>query len=192
MNNKGFTLIEVLAVVAIIAIVGTIAVPGVLSMIGTSKDRSYDIMIDNIRTAAEEMYQEIDYFGTKNNVGNFKSVINIKKYNICEEIDNNCKDNESVRIEPNGIMTINLQTLIGNGFLTGANNNNINNTEVINKNKKILINPKDNEDIGFCEINVIKSNIKNSNKVCYKIETVGMQDEKCPSDYKNEVGCGDV
>lgn len=80
-NNKGFTLIEMLVVVAIIAIVGIIATPSVLSMIRSSKDSSYNTLVGNIKTAAIELYQEKDYMGT-----------NIYKY------DNNGRTGDKVNI----------------------------------------------------------------------------------------------
>ena len=90
-------------------------------------------------------------------------------------------------------MDINLQTLIGNGFLDGVSNNDINNTLMTNKNKKLIREPYDNEDIGFCEITVTKRKVTNSNKICYEIKAVtgddGVVDERCPSDYKNVRGC---
>lgn len=148
MNNKGFTLVEVLAAVAIIAILGLVATPSVLSMINTSKNSSYDIMVDNIRIAAEEMYEEIEYFDSK-----------IYDYSILG------KENTLVLLNDNKI-DVNLQALVGNGFLTGKNNDK---NEVGNQNKKIIINPKTNDDIGNCRIEITK---KTTNKVCYIIKPV--------------------
>ena len=42
LNSKGFTLVELLAVIVIIAILGIIAIPGVMSNINDSRDASYD------------------------------------------------------------------------------------------------------------------------------------------------------
>lgn len=48
MNNKGFTLIEMLAVIVILGIVSGIAVNGVISYIDTSKEKSEKIFIENL------------------------------------------------------------------------------------------------------------------------------------------------
>jgi len=164
MNNKGFTLVEVLAVVAIIAILGLIATPSILSMINTSKNSSYDIMVDNIRIAAEEAYEEIEYFDSK-----------IYNYSILG------KDNTLVLLNENKI-TVDLQTLVGNGFLSGKNNDA---TDEENKNKKIIINPKTNNDIGNCEIEVTKKVDDSTGKVCYVIKGYDGEEEykksNCPT-----------
>ena len=53
LNNKGFTLIEVLVVIAMIALIAGIAIPNVLSSINTSKSVSEKAMIENIKTASQ-------------------------------------------------------------------------------------------------------------------------------------------
>ena len=164
MNNKGFTLVEVLAVVAIITILGLVATPSVLSMINTSKNSSYDIMVDNIRIAAEEAYEEIEYFDSK-----------IYYYSVLG------KENTLVLLDDNKII-VDLQTLVGNGFLSGKNNDEY---EGENKNKKIIINPKTNNDIGICEIEVTKKVNDSTGKVCYIINGYDGEDEykkaNCPT-----------
>lgn len=156
MNNKGFTLVEVLAVVAIIAVLGLVATPGVLSMINTSKGRSYEIMIDNIKVAAGELYQELDYMNT-----------NIYRY------DSNGRLSEVVAIDSDFI-NVNLQTLVSNGFLVGSSNDNYD----VNQNNKIILEPYNNMDIGLCGIKITK--FKNGSKFCYKIESTNT-DEFCPT-----------
>ena len=51
-NGKGFTLVELLAVIVVLAIVLIIAVPGVLSIINKAKNSAYDRQIDMIKEAA--------------------------------------------------------------------------------------------------------------------------------------------
>ena len=52
-QKKGFTLVELLAVIVILAIVLIIAVPGVLSIINKTKDSAYDRQIDMIKDAVK-------------------------------------------------------------------------------------------------------------------------------------------
>lgn len=53
MNNKGFTLVEMLAVVVVLAIVMGIATNSVISYIDTSKKKSEKIFVDKIDNAIE-------------------------------------------------------------------------------------------------------------------------------------------
>ena len=135
-NNKGFTLVEVIAVVVIIALLGMIAIPNVISTINKGKDTSYEILVNDIKIAAKQLYEEVDYVG-----------VVLKKYN---------KDGETINeidIDSNSIKT-NLQTLVSNGFLIGANNPDRENSG--NKNYKIITNPRNGEDIGECKIIIEK------------------------------------
>lgn len=162
-NNKGFTLIEVLAVVVIIAIIGLIALPSIISTINTGKNASYDITVKNITTASIGLHEEISYTATE-----------------LYHYDNNGKTETKISVTNNKIET-NLQTLVSNGFLTGINNPNRN---INNNNYKIITNPKTNEDIGECKIIIIKTVDSNFN-TSYKIED-NSNISKCPTttEYK--------
>lgn len=61
MNRKGFTLIELLAIIVLIGIVGVITVPSVLDAVGASRSASYQMLIKNIKAAAESYYMECEY-----------------------------------------------------------------------------------------------------------------------------------
>ena len=61
MNKKGFTLIELLAIIVVIAIIAIIVAPSVISLFETSKNKSYDILMNDIKTAGENYYQECEY-----------------------------------------------------------------------------------------------------------------------------------
>lgn len=157
MNNKGFTLIEVLAVVAIIAILGLIAVPNVLDVISSGKNSSYAIFIENTKIAGKQLFEEIEYSGNE-----------LFIYN------NSGKTENLVQINGN-VITVNLQTLVGNGLLTGINQDASNFNE--NLNKKVILNPKTNEDMGMCEIKITK--ITENYKVTYEFSAEG-DNENCP------------
>lgn len=61
MNNKGFTLVELIATIAIIALIATVSVPAVNSVVNNSKQKNYEILISNIKTAAKAYYEECDF-----------------------------------------------------------------------------------------------------------------------------------
>ena len=61
MNNKGFTLVELIATIAILALIVTISVPIVTSVINNSKEKNYTILVSNIKTAAKTYYEECDF-----------------------------------------------------------------------------------------------------------------------------------
>ena len=93
LNNKGFTLVEVLAVIVIISIILGIAVPNVMTSVDTSKNSSEKILIENIKTAAQSLYEEVEYLG---------------------EVD-------GIKITNNNSITVSLQALVNNGFLKASN-----------------------------------------------------------------------
>ena len=66
LNNKGFTLVELLATIAILAIVMGIATFSITAIIKNSKEKNYQLLITNIKDAAETYYQECKY---TNNTG---------------------------------------------------------------------------------------------------------------------------
>ncbi len=163
LNNKGFTLIEVLAVIAIIAILGLIAVPGVLNSINNGKKSSYNIMISNIKTASQSLYEEVDY-------------MNGKVYNYDES---GTKTATLVKIT-NSKITLNLQTLVSNGYLKGTT------SEKEGEKILILINPVDGQNIGSCQITITKETNQSTGKVNYKIESDSNSNSSCPktNEYK--------
>lgn len=54
MNNKGFTLVEMLAVVVILAIIGGIATVGVINSINTSKLKSEKVFVDKLSNLIDD------------------------------------------------------------------------------------------------------------------------------------------
>lgn len=167
-NNKGFTLIEVLAVVVIIAVIGLIAVPNVLSIINTGKNSSYEILVKDITIAAIGLHEEVSFAES-----------------ILYHYNTNGKTGDKIETLDN-IITINLQTLVSNGFLTGTNNSD----KSTNGNEKIIINPKTKDDMGSCKIEIIKIVEDNTFKTSYTIKYKSGSTLFCPTDEEYKIALG--
>lgn len=161
MNNRGFTLIEVLAVIVILSLVGMIAVPSVLNTLNNSKVATDKVLYDNIGTGLKTMYEEI-YFNSS----------------LIYSYDNGGKTVDKVSIADNKITT-NIQTLVSNGFLSGANNSKEcidKNSTCENKNTKIVLN-SNGDDIGTCKVGIKKT--KKDTSTIY--EFFGSDKNNCPT-----------
>lgn len=60
MNNKGFTLIELLATIILLSIIMTVGAYSVIGSITASREKSYDFLISNVKTAAKSFYEECE------------------------------------------------------------------------------------------------------------------------------------
>lgn len=157
-DNKGFTLVEVLAVVVIIGVLGGLTARGVLSSINTGKEASYKLMINSIVTASQTLYEELEYGGST-----------IWEYSYSNnEVG---KKGTKVVVNDNSINT-NLQTLVSNGFLSGSSGF----TDEDEAGNKYLIDPKSKKNIGNCKIKITKSND------IYLVVSVD-NDDICPKKY---------
>lgn len=161
MGNKGFTLIEVLAVIVIIAVLGAITVPGVIGTINRGRDSSYQVMVANIKNASTNLFEEVEY-----------------GEGAIYQYHQSGRTSQEVKISSNQITT-NLQSLVSNGFLQGVNNK----PSESNENSSILINPRNNEDIGTCQI-LIKKIVGTNGRVSYQFKGLS-SNSSCPktSDY---------
>lgn len=108
MNRKGFTLIELLAVIILIAIIGIMVAPTLLTTVNSSKEKSYNILIENIVTAAKTYYEECEY-----------GDLSDSKYG-----DYACKIT-------NNTITTTLGTLVNTGFLSVTDVDENNNKQVL-------------------------------------------------------------
>ena len=57
-KNKGFTLVELITVIVVIAVISLIAIRNVSSKINSSKNKAYDIQVNNIKAAAKKYMLE--------------------------------------------------------------------------------------------------------------------------------------
>lgn len=140
MNRKGFTLIELLAVIIVIALIATIVTPSVIEYVNSAKNTSYNLLIQNTISASKTYYEECEY-GDLSDSSKYKSYA--------------CQINGST-------ITTTLGALANTGMLS------VNNVDPNDKNKKIVINPKDNTDISSCNITITKT-VDTNYKVTYNI-----------------------
>lgn len=160
MNKKGFTLVELLAIIVVIALISVLISPSIINLFGTSKDKTYEILINNIQKAAENYFQECEY-------GDLSSARYGTKACRIDKINDNKSKTE-----------ISLETLATFGMLKV--------TSVDEEQNKVIINPKNNENINSCRIRITKELIKNNQsikKVQYTVESIS-SDTKCPSTYQ--------
>ena len=58
LKKKGFTLIEILAVIVILGVLAVLVVPSLIGIINDSKERAYELQIKTIETAAKDYITE--------------------------------------------------------------------------------------------------------------------------------------
>lgn len=96
MNNRGFTLIELIVTIALLALISTISVSVIGNIRGKHNVNAYYELLKNVESAAKLYVTDNRY--NLNSVG----------------IDIKCPNNNT--------FTISLQTLVDNGYLTTDNN----------------------------------------------------------------------
>ena len=66
MNNKGFTLIELIVTIVILAIVMSFGAYSIISIINATKEQNYQTLVKNIKSAVESYAIECKYSKTDN------------------------------------------------------------------------------------------------------------------------------
>ena len=61
MNNRGFTLVELLVTLVLIVILISIGSFSIVKVMEASKKKDYELLVDNIKGAVELYYQECTY-----------------------------------------------------------------------------------------------------------------------------------
>jgi len=127
-NKKGFTLIELIATIVILGIVASIGSYAITEIIKSSKEKNYQLLVENIETAAEMLYQDCKYVtGPSSDTGN---------------------ECHFYGTSPNDYLQVSLSKLITAGFLSS------NKTK---EQTGVLYNPKeDNKEISGCIIQIKK------------------------------------
>jgi len=121
MNNKGFTLIELIMVIALLAIIGLLSVPNIIKMINKNKVDNYNSTIDSIIEATKLYVSDNRYSLTfKDNdnctpgsTGNISTTIPLSNLitskNIKESVKNFCTD-ENIKNTTEIKVTLNCST----------------------------------------------------------------------------------
>jgi len=173
LNNKGFTLVELISAVVIISLLTIIISSNVLNSLKNSKEKSYEIVVENIITASKGLFEEV----YSNELLGVSDTSILYKY----DKDGNKTTNE-INISNEQSIIINLQTLVSNGFLTGSTNTTGSGA------KKIIVNPKNQKNMGECKLKITKIINPINGKVTYTIESKTTKDF-CPTtdDYQKGV-----
>lgn len=61
MNNKGFTLVELLGTIMILSIIIGISSYSIVTVLNETKKKNYELLIEDIKKASETYYQECKY-----------------------------------------------------------------------------------------------------------------------------------
>lgn len=159
MNKKGFTLIELLVTIILIAVLTTITTVSIINILKTSKEKSYEVLVKNIKIATQNLYEECE---------NSDIIESELSNSICKNLitDRNCPS------QSNNCANITIKNLVAYGFLkTSATDNSGN---------KLIENPLTNENMNSCEIEILKYIDATDNSITYKFES-NSTDTFCPS-----------
>ncbi len=128
MNHKGFTLVELLAVIVLLGIIITITGTGVMTANKTAREKIYKNKISNIEDAAI-LYAQDNKTKFSNETCIIDSVTNCKENSVCY-----CYKDE-----------ISVSVLINEGYIKGDNDSNL------------IIDPRDEKkDLNDCKIKIYK------------------------------------
>ena len=125
MNNKGFTLVELIATIVLISLVTGIASYNIINVINESKIKSERVFVDKLATAIQS-YLSVEgrKISNKNIIGNFK------KCRLETDEENECPDGYEQTISLNELQSIDLKEITTGPYKT------INEKEIINPRTK--------------------------------------------------------
>ena len=163
MNNKGFTLVELLATIVLISVVMGIATYSIINVINASKEKSEKIFVDKLGTAIE------GYLSVK---GSSMSKADFNDEGItftkCRIDTDDCEDKYKTEVSLYELETINLSKITEDGYKT------------IDKEK--IVNPKTKEN---CLLNGKNPQIRvfrDSDHVYYYYMSLSSDNNSCHID----------
>ena len=142
-KSKGFTLVELLATIVVITLVMGIAVPYVISVINSSKDKTTNISLNNIKDSARYYVKESP-----------------------NEVIWTDKEDEYGNLSNESFTCVSIDTLINKGYFK---ENDVKELDVYKNKINIIVNKNSNEAISSEEFD--KNNICNSRKNVVPIPT---------------------
>ena len=167
MNRRGFTLVELLAVIIIIGLLSIFIIPNIIAALNNSKEASYNTLLENIVISSQTYYEECEY-------GNLSDTSRYGEY--------------ACTITGNRVNTT-LSALANTGFLK------VTDTKVISgKEVKVVLNPKNDYDMSSCKISIEKQKIEQtpdehgitSTKIIYKVTEIPESGIDCPTTSEYE------
>ena len=170
MNNKGFTLVEMLSVVVILGIVMGIATNGVLSYIETSKKKSEKIFVDKIENAIKS-YISLNGSGISNKIGGISTSFT------------KCKRVISGGISCSGDDKVNSTAYALNGFELSMITDRANGANLVRKDS--MVNPKNKKKCFVGTNDPIVRLFKDSEKVYYYY--VDLSELSCDISGENKI-----
>ena len=132
-DKKGFTLIELIATIVILGIVASLGAISITSVITNSKEKNRTLLLENIKTAAENFYNDCKYMDPNKIV--IDDLSTTADGNLCQ-------------FQRQSLPLVQLSTLVNKGLLSS-------NKTRDNTGTGKLFDPKTNEDISDCTINIL-------------------------------------
>lgn len=129
MNNKGFTLIEALAVLVLLALVLSIGGYSVANYLSDSKEKTLDIFKENIKSGMINYYNECKHLSTSDA--------------ICKK-DKGDDTGEMISVISSNTLSTTIGALVEFGFIEGQNK----------EDSLIIKNPVTDEDLAGCEVSI--------------------------------------
>jgi len=165
-NNKGFTLIELLATIVLLAIVASIGTYSIVHVVTASKEKNYNLLIKNIKSAAEVYYQECRYNDKEKNI-----VYDINTGTFGEYDGTKCNIYKDAN---NDGYVITLGDMVSNGYLTGNTKNDSGYYKIVNPNNA-------DENYENCIIGVKYDT--GAKKTIVIADPTNMSPDYCPKNY---------
>ena len=97
MNNKGFTLLELLAVIIILSLLAVLVNTSVTKLIKDSKNDLYDVQIENIKMAAESWGADNIYLLPKVGECKYLTIGNLKNYGLLDKDINDLRNSSKIK-----------------------------------------------------------------------------------------------
>lgn len=107
LDNKGFTLVELIATIVVLSLVMGIGAYSITGLIENSKQKDYDLLIEEIKTATELYYQECRYVTKKCSNSGEITLGDLLNSGFLKENGELSKENKLILINPldNGEIT---------------------------------------------------------------------------------------